>query len=53
MEFRGCAPHVRYWHLADVQTALMNVRFEGDCVAKVGGMRRVRNNRIKEGRRLN
>ena len=22
--------HVRYWHLADVQTALMNVRFEGN-----------------------
>jgi len=22
--------HVRYWHKADVQTALMNVRFEGN-----------------------
>ena len=22
--------HVRLWHLADVQTALMNVRFEGN-----------------------
>ena len=22
--------NVRYWHLADVQTALMNVRFEGN-----------------------
>ena len=22
--------HVRFWHLADVQTALMNVRFEGN-----------------------
>ena len=24
-----CA-HVRYWHKADVQTALMNVRYEGN-----------------------
>jgi len=31
----------------------MNVRFEGDCVAKVGGMRAARNNRIQKGRRLN
>ena len=23
-------PHVRYWHIADVQTALINVRFEGN-----------------------
>jgi len=33
--------------------ARSGVRFRGDCVAKVGGMRRVRNNRIKEGRWLN
>src|SRR6476646_11079177 len=26
---------VRYWHKADVQTAAMNVCFEGDCVAKL------------------
>jgi hypothetical protein len=29
------------------------VRRSLDCVAKVGGMRPVRNNRIQEGRRLN
>jgi hypothetical protein len=27
---RGDLIYVRYWHKADVQTALMNVRFEGN-----------------------
>jgi len=44
---------VRFWHLADEPLALTNVRFWGDCVAKVGGMRLLRNNRIQEARRLN
>ena len=31
--------HVRYWHLADVQTALMNVRCEGNSGDNVDGTR--------------
>jgi len=27
--------NVRLWHLADMRTALENVRFGGDCVAKL------------------
>ena len=26
----SCSENDRFWHLADVQTALMNVRFEGN-----------------------
>jgi hypothetical protein len=38
---------------ADIPPALTNVCFRADCVAKVGGMGPVRNNRIQEGRCLN
>ena len=45
--------NVRYWHFSDIPPALTNVRYRGDCVAKVGGTRLLRNNRIQGARRLN
>jgi hypothetical protein len=44
---------VRLWHKADMLNTLTDVRFWGDCVAKVGGTRLLRNNRIQEACRLN
>jgi hypothetical protein len=44
--FLGCSNAHR-------EPTLPNVRFTPDCVAKVGGMRRVRNNRIQKACRVN
>ena len=38
----------RFGSLADITVGSRHVRFTPDCVAKVGGMRRVRNNQIQK-----
>jgi hypothetical protein len=42
----GLDVYVRYWPKADFRLALRNVRFRGECVAKLFVALRARNNRI-------
>jgi hypothetical protein len=39
--------NVRFWPLADVSQKQSNVRFRGECVAKLFAALRTRNNRIR------
>jgi hypothetical protein len=47
------AKNVRFGSLADIVQPPRHVCFTPDCVAKVGGTRLLRNNRIQEACRLN
>jgi hypothetical protein len=44
---------VRYWPLADIDLCSANVRFRGECVAKLFAARRASNNRIEANKPLN